>query len=268
MRFKKLALILGALCFTCCVVGCGKKEENKTEETPQETTEVKKLDSMVTKGKVEDQFKKPEKGEEVAVISVQNFGQVKCRLFPEVAPNAVNNFKDFAREGRYNGSTFHRVIKDFMAQAGREADEKGEMKKSQVELNPSVHNFTGALCMARSHSKTQGQGAQFFIVDSESGKNANFDDIKKATDDSFKEEGLDMHVDFDENTKKLYKEHGGKPELDMLYTVFGQVYEGQEVVKKITEVPKKSQEETEPGADKDSVPKDPVVIEKVEIVKV
>ncbi len=274
MKFKKLILALLMFCFATTLGGCGcSKEDGKEngEETSTKSESKTKLGSFVTTGVVKDQLEKPGKGEEIVSMTVKNFGTVKFRLFPEVAPNAVKNFKQFIKDGRYNGSTFHRVIKGFMIQAGREADEKGEKVQSQVELNPTVHHFNGALCLARSYDKAKGQCCQFYIVNSDEGKKVDFNAIKEKTNSTYKADGLDIKIDFDEATQKIYKEKGGAPSLDGLYTVFGQVIEGMEVVNKISDVPKKSKEEAkksgEDNQEENSVPKDPVVIEKMEVTK-
>ena len=282
MRLKKIMLIFSFLCLGLFLTGCdkitnskSKVESNKGKSdaddvNSEERKKKKSLDSLTTKGqlKSKDQFAKPEKGEEYAVIKVKNFGIIKCKLFPEVAPNSIKNFKDFAKAGRYDGGTFHRVIKDFMIQTGVEADEKGEIKKSGVELNPFVHHVNGALCMARSRSKGDGQGCQIYLVSNgRRGQKFDFDRIKKQTDEAYKREGLNISVDFDENTRKMYEERGGTPELDMLYTVIGQVFEGQDVVDKIASVPTKSPKGQENGMGEKSVPETPVVIEKIEILK-
>ncbi len=277
MKFKKIFLVLLMFCFAINLEGCGcskekEKEKESTAESKDKGESKNKLGSLVTGGVVKDQLAKPKKDEEIVSMTVKNFGTIKFRLFPEVAPNAVNNFKQFIKEGRYNGSTFHRVIKNFMIQAGKEADEKGERVQSQVELNPTVHHFNGALCLARSYDKNKGQGCQFYIVNSDEGKTADFNAIKEKTNASYKADGIDIKVDFDEATQKSYKEIGGSPSLDGLYTVFGQVFEekDRELVNKIADVPKKSKEEAqksgEDNQEENSVPKDPVVIEKMEVV--
>lgn len=276
--FKKAILAFGLILSLGLLSGCDKKEEQAAKNNESKKEEVK-IGSLITKGEIKDQLAPPAKGEEIAVIKVKDYGEIKCRLFPEVAPCAVENFKKFAKEGRYNNSTFHRVIEDFMVQAGKEADEKKEgredVKRTQVELNPSVHHLNGALCMARDKDLKKGQGCQFYIVSSETGKTADFNKIKEKANEFYKKEELNVNVDFNENTKKLYKEHGGRPDLDMMYTVFGQVFQGQEVVKKIEKAPKKEKNETKEkqelnqiNSGEKSVTKDPIVIEKVEIVKV
>lgn len=94
-------------------------------------------------------------------------GTVKIRLFPQFAPKAVENFIAHAKEGYYENTKFHRVIKDFMIQGG---DPKGDgtggasiWKTPFVdEVSDILHNFRGALSMANSGPNTN--GSQFFIV--------------------------------------------------------------------------------------------------------
>ena len=279
MKIRKLILAFLICCCAISLTGCPPKgDKDKKDDTATAQSEEskgnegsEKLGSFVTTGTVTNQLEKPSPGEEIISMDVKNFGNVKFRLFPQAAPNAVKNFKQFVSEGRYNGATFHRVLENFMIQAGREADEKGERVQSQIEVNPTLHHINGALCMARSYDKKAGQCCQFYIVNSEEGKNADFEAIKDKTNSSFKADGLNMRVEFDEATKQLYKTNGGYPSLDMLYTVFGQAYEGMDVIKKIAAVPKKTKEEAQKSGEDNqedkSVPKEPVVIEKMQVIK-
>src|SRR3954452_18884454 len=94
-------------------------------------------------------------------------GRIVCELYPKDAPKTVNNFVFLAREGFYNGTKFHRVIKDFMVQGGdpegsgrggpgyRFADETDPRK------NPHKHQ-RGSLFMSNAGPNTN--GSQFFIT--------------------------------------------------------------------------------------------------------
>ena len=62
-------------------------------------------------------LEKPAAGDKVAVLHT-SMGDISIRLFPEAAPKAVENFTDLAKQGYYDGLTFHRVMKDFMIQGG------------------------------------------------------------------------------------------------------------------------------------------------------
>lgn len=188
------------------LVGCSSKEKTEEKEQGGTTLEL-------------EQLQLPKAGEEVAVITT-NHGEIKIRLFPKVAPKAVENFKTHAKDGYYNGVTFHRVMNDFMIQGG---DPQGTGRGGESiwgssfedEFSKDYRNLRGALSMANSGPGTN--GSQFFIVQ-----------LK-----------------------------GGTAWLDGKHTVFGQVYEGMDVVDKIAAV----------KVDRNSKPKDAVIMEKIEIVE-
>src|SRR5438552_2824292 len=116
-------------------------------------------------------------------------GQIVCDLFAKEAPNTVNNFVFLAREGFYNGTSFHRVIPDFMVQGGdptgtgrggpgyKFADETDPRK------NPRKHQV-GSLSMANAGPSTN--GSQFFIThiatDWLDGKHTVFGQVTKGQD--------------------------------------------------------------------------------------
>jgi peptidyl-prolyl cis-trans isomerase B (cyclophilin B) len=95
-----------------------------------------------------------------------NDGAIAVELFDEDAPKTVENFRRLAREGFYDGLTFHRVIKDFMIQGGcpEGTGSGGPGYTFEDEINPHkvVH---GALAMANAGPNTN--GSQFFIVTAE-----------------------------------------------------------------------------------------------------
>ena len=94
-----------------------------------------------------------------------NRGDIKAQLFAERAPHAVNNFVFLAREGFYDGTTFHRVLDGFMAQAGdpTATGTGGPGYTFDDELYPGlVFDQSGLLAMANSGTNTN--GSQFFIT--------------------------------------------------------------------------------------------------------
>lgn len=109
-----------------------------------------------------------------AIIETK-FGDIEIRLFPDVAPNHVENFLSLAKSGFYDGTIFHRVIPGFMIQGG-DPNTKGKDKskygqggpdhKVKAEFNARSH-VRGILSMARS-SHPDSAGSQFFIVVSDS----------------------------------------------------------------------------------------------------
>ncbi len=62
-----------------------------------------------------NQLDLPKKGEEIAVLKVKDYGEMKIRLFPKSAPKAVENFTTHAKNGYYDGLKFHRVIAEYGA---------------------------------------------------------------------------------------------------------------------------------------------------------
>lgn len=218
------------------------------------------------------QLENPKENEEIAVMKT-NLGEIKIRLFPEKAPKAVENFKTLASNGYYNNLIFHRVIKDFMIQSGDPTGTgtggESKWKKSfEDEFSKDLLNVTGALSMANRGKDTN--GSQFFInfQDPKNFKGwevfeSNYE-IYKKNPKAFKSrygKTIDMSK-VTEEVKNLYSQKGGNPFLDGYYstsgeghTVFGQVFEGLDVVEKI------SNSET----DENDKPKTEIKIEKVEI---
>ncbi|HEX5219881.1 MAG TPA: peptidylprolyl isomerase [Verrucomicrobiae bacterium] len=107
---------------------------------------------------------------EVAIIKTSE-GEMVLEFWPEVAPGHVENFKKLANQGFYDGTCFHRVIKDFMIQGG-DPNTKDEGKQRswgtggpgyqiKAEFNDKAH-VRGVLSMARS-SDPNSAGSQFFI---------------------------------------------------------------------------------------------------------
>ena len=99
-----------------------------------------------------------------ATISTDN-GDIVIELFADKAPRTVNNFVFLAREGYYDGVTFHRVIKGFMAQGGDPtgSGSGGPGYKFADEFHPALkHDSAGILSMANAGPGTN--GSQFFIT--------------------------------------------------------------------------------------------------------
>lgn len=106
--------------------------------------------------------------DEVAVIKTTE-GEMTVRLWADVAPQTVENFKKLAREGFYDGTAFHRIVKNFMIQGGdplSKTDDPmvgtgGPGYKIKAEFNAKPH-VRGVLSMARSQHPDSA-GSQFFI---------------------------------------------------------------------------------------------------------
>ena len=125
-------------------------------------------------------------------------GVIELELFPDEAPNTVANFEKLAKEGFYDGTTFHRVIPNFMVQGGDPYSKTGKGRVGtggpgytiKCETHRNVHkHVAGTLSMA--HAGKDTGGSQFFIC------------------------------------------HSPQRHLDGVHTVFGQVTNGMDVVNKI-----------------------------------
>ena len=148
----------------------------------------------------------------IVTITMEDGKMMKAELYPDIAPNTVNNFISLVKKGFYNGLIFHRVIKGFMIQGGCPQGNgmggpgysiKGEFAQNGFPNN--LKHTEGVLSMARAMSPNSA-GSQFFIM------------------------------------------HKAAPHLDGAYAAFGKITEGMDVVNAIAEVqtdyndrPRKSQ---------------------------
>ena len=160
--------------------------------------------------------------EDVLVTIKTNFGDMKFRLFPDKAPKACENFITHAKDGYYNGMIFHRVIEDFMIQGGDPTGTGmgGESiwgKSFKDEFDLEARNYRGALSMANSGPNTN--GSQFFIVQAKK-----VPAMMLAQMEGLAEQGFPYSV------QENYRNVGGTPWLDFKHTVFGQLYEGFDVL--------------------------------------
>lgn len=227
-------------------------------------------------GKAGYQLDPPEAGEEIAVLTT-NLGTIKIRLFPEEAPKAVENFTTHIEEGYYDGLTFHRVIDGFMIQGGDPLGNGtgGESiwgEAFEDEFSEDLLNLRGALAMANSGPNTN--GSQFFINQGDASDFSGweyFDQNYELYQQMYEQYGDILVAQYgsmpdmgrvSDEVRKLYEENGGNPSLDGAYsipgrghTVFGQVFEGMEVVDAIAAV----------QTDDNDKPLEDVVIEKAEI---
>ncbi len=187
------------------------------------------------------QFSEP-KGTTVTMNTTH--GSISLMFFPDEAPKCTENFITHAKNGYYNGVTFHRVIKGFMIQGG---DPEGTGMGGESiwgegiadEYSDKLFHFKGALCMAKS-SLPCSIGSQFYIVE---GTEISAMSLKRISDS------------FGAEVAEKYAEVGGYPPLDQNYTVFGQVYAGLDVIGKISSV----------ETDDNDMPLEPVVILSMEV---
>lgn len=151
-----------------------------------------------------------------------SMGTMQIKLFPDVAPKAVENFLTHAEDGYYDGLTFHRVLEDFMIQTGDPTGTGGGGESIygapfEDEFHDHLFNIRGALSMANAGPGTN--GSQFFIVQG-----------PRAVDEA------DFTREYPDEIRQAYLEQGGAFWLDGDHTVFGQVIEGIDIVDAIAAV--------------------------------
>ena len=160
-----------------------------------------------------------------------NQGDIRLELYPQEAPITVANFLQYANDGYYEGTVFHRVISHFMIQAGGKTlvEDEGEMRlvpkptREPIvnEADNGLKNERGTVAMARTN-EVNSASSQFFI-------------------------NVEINGSLDHTGKENSRSWG--------YAVFGRVVDGMDVVDDIRFV------ETGPG----DVPNEPVIIESVEV---
>lgn len=231
-------------------------------------------------------------GDTIAEINIENYGTITVKLFPDIAPNAVKNFIQLAEKGYYDGLKIHRVAKDMCIQGGSLYGDGtggsaaiGNTGSFSVEISENARNFYGALGCAASE---EGENTtQFYIVNKKTPE-----DITKYSDElilndaaalgekietleegdplaaqlKYKQTSLtnlaDMIGKASDKVKARYAEDGGYPLWDGAYTIFGQVYEGFEVLDKLSQV-----EVITAGDGTLTEPKVDIIIESVKIME-
>ncbi len=195
-----------------------------------------------------NQLDRPAQGETIAIMHT-SMGDISIRLFPEKTPKTFENFTTHAKNGYYDGLIFHRVIRDFMIQGG-DPNGNGTGGESiwgrsfEDEPDIELRNYRGALSMANAGPNTN--GSQFFIVQASECPAQMLAQMPALADRGFPKAVADN-----------YAAIGGTPWLDFKHTVFGQVYDGMDVVDAIAAVP----------VGRNDKPKADVVIQSIEILE-
>ena len=210
-KIKKIVVSALALVMSIAMVGCGssnvKTEDNNSGDSS--TTQIERPENLP-----------------IATIKVKDFGTIEAELYPDKAPNTVNNFIELANSGFYDGLTFHRIVKGFMNQGGDPKGDgtghpgysiKGEFSGNGYEANDLKHT-TGILSMARAQNPDSA-GSQFFIM------------------------------------------AGDSPSLDGQYAAFGKVINGLDVVEAINN----SEVEKNKSTGEKSTPVTTIIIEEVRV---
>lgn len=230
MQNRWFAAVTAAVMLTAGLSGCARKQVTLEEKPVLNYTA-------------------PAQGDQVVRITVKEYGDITVRLFPELLPEACENFTTLAEQGYYDELIFHRVMENFMIQGG---DPKGDGtggasiwgEKFDGGYNEQLIHVPGALAYANSGG-TATDGSQFYIVTGEPETEERLGKISEQGGTYFTAEA-----------KELYCQYGGAPWLDGgNYTVFGQVIDGLDVAFAVSHVP----------TDDNNKPKKAVYIEKMTV---
>ena len=208
MKTNKL-LIIAVLAVVLAACGAGSKKSNDMEKRTQVKIET-------------------------------TMGDIVVELYNET-PKHRDNFIKLAKEGVYDSTLFHRVIKAFMIQAGdpdsKTANDTAQLGGGDVgytvpaEFVPQFFHKKGALAAARQgdavNPKKESSGSQFYIVH---GQKYNEQQLKMM------QMQRKSTIEYTPEQIETYKTIGGTPFLDNDYTVFGEVVEGLDVIDKIAAV--------------------------------
>ena len=179
------------------------------------------------------------------VLLQTSMGDIRLVLYNET-PLHRDNFLRLVKEGYYDGNLFHRVISNFMIQTGDSTTRHAKPGESVGEYSPDYtipaeivypkyFHKRGALAAAREgdevNPKRESSSSQFYIVVGTNHSDGDLDRFQERLD-----EATQGKTKFTKEIRTHYRKKGGSPHLDGQYTVFGEVLEGMDIVKKIDRV--------------------------------
>lgn len=235
LNFKRItAAAVCCVLFTAFASGCGDDSSKSSKEEKSGVIN----------------YTAPKEGEDIAVLTIKDHGDIKIKLFPDEAEKGVENFTGLAEKGYYNDLIFHRVIKDFMIQGGDPLGTGmgGESiwgDKFDGGTSDNLIHTAGAVAYANSGS-TATNGSQFYIVTGTKYEEADLTQMAEY-----------YNITLSDEAKEIYTTDGGAPWLDGGYTVFGQVFDGLDIVFELQEA----------ATDSSDKPETDIVIEKISIEK-
>ncbi len=179
----------------------------------------------------------------VEIITTE--GNIYIWLYDDT-PLHKENFLKLVKDGFYDNTKFHRIIKDFMIQGGDPNTKEASLRDQwgqggpgytlDAEIKTEHYHKKGVIAAARmgdqSNPQRASSGSQFYIVQGTKYNSQSLDYIEKQIRTATK----NIEFKFTDEMRKTYEEVGGAPHLDMQYTVFGEVISGLDVVDKIAMV--------------------------------
>jgi peptidyl-prolyl cis-trans isomerase B (cyclophilin B) len=166
---------------------------------------------------------------QVRILISTEYGNMTAVLYNET-PQHRDNFVKLVKEGWYEGSPWHRVIRNFMIQGGQNADGRLDPGYTvPAEFVEGLYHKKGVLAAARQadqfNPEKASSGSQFYIVQ---GKTSPAEQLVMM--------GSRTGINYTDQQIEVYSTIGGTPHLDGAYTVFGEVTEGLDVIDKIAAV--------------------------------
>ncbi len=223
------------LTLTCLLSACG----DETQTTPS-AVNIKRPEIQSE----ELQFTTPEDGDTIAIFAT-SLGEISAVLYPEHAPQACENFIALANEGFFDETTFSRVASEFCVQGGFATDGTAHTiwndNPYPIETTDVLHHYAGALCAPVNENGLA--SSPFYFMQS----------LPEAVPESTLTELETLGVRAE--VIEAYKTVGGEPYLDYTDTVFGQVYDGMDIVDAISGV----------AVDEDEKPLEDVILHSVTI---
>lgn len=189
----------------------------------------------------------------IATMEVENFGTIKLELYPDKAPQTVENFIALANRGFYDGLTFHRIVKDFMIQGGdQEGTGQGSAKLSNLKDGGEDTAYT-----------IKGE----FIANGVD-NDLKFDEgvLGMARNDYTSYSSSLKEESYNSGSSQFFIMTKANSSLNGYYTAFGKVIEGMDIVHNIENVEVKASDDSEQsGNTEQSTPVNPVKITSIRV---
>lgn len=168
MNKNKMFMIIGIIILLVVIVIVAVMIPQKNEESKKKEEKLMNINYDIEGNEAKLDDYDPENP--VVAMYIENYGSVVMELYPDVAPNTVNNFISLVKSGFYDNNTFHRLVPGFVLQGGDPDGTgtggpgysiKGEFTNNGFENN--LKHTKGVISMARSNDKDSA-GSQFFIM--------------------------------------------------------------------------------------------------------
>ncbi len=241
---KRILSILAAialLLILCNASGCENKENNAQPANNATTPAITEVEAASAKSEVPADFQSIPG----SIVKINTkFGDMVVRLYDET-PKHRDNFLKLAGEKFYDGLLFHRCIPSFMIQGGDPNSRGASMNQMlgsggpgytvPAEFNAALIHKKGALCAARQGDQVNpakaSSGSQFYIASGQPWTEMQLAQIESNI-------ALSMPgFKYTDEQKKIYQTVGGTAQLDMNYTVFGEVIQGLNIIDSVLALP-------------------------------